>query len=324
MEEIAPLQLPEPQGSEPLHPLSLTAAVPLTQHPAAVYLSQLSSGSRRTMRQSLNAIARLLTQNQCDALTIDWAALRYPHTAAVRSVLMETYAPTTANKMLCALRRTLKEAQRLGLLNADDYARTTDLKAIPGTRLLRGRALTQTEMTVLWSTCTQDCTPAGIRDTALLSLLRAGLRRSEVVGLDVNDVNGSTGAVTIRAGKGSKERLTYLPPQALAGVQHWLGLRGQDSGPLLYPVHRVGRLIRRRLSDQAVLGVLQKRATQAGIPPVAPHDLRRTFITELLTAGVDLFTVQQLVGHASPTTTARYDRRGEAAKQRAVALLDPL
>ena len=183
--------------------LVLATPPPLTQHPAAVYLAHLSSGSRRTMRQSLDAIARLLTQNQCDALTIDWAALRYPHTAAVRSVLMETYASTTANKMLSALRRTLKEAHRLGLINADDYARAVDIQAIPGTRRLRGRALTVDDLTALWNACAQDATPAGTRDTALLSILRAGLRRSELVGLDLKDVNLATGAITIRAGKGS-------------------------------------------------------------------------------------------------------------------------
>jgi len=307
----------------PTDALRLSSPPPLSQHPAAVYLASLGVGSRRTMRQSLNAIARLLTQNQCDAFTLDWAALRYAHTAAIRAVCMEAYAPTTANKMLCALRRTLKEAQRLGLISADDYARATDLKAIPGSRLLRGRALSPPEMTALWSVCAIDLTPAGCRDTALLALLRAGLRRSEVVGLDVSDVNLATGAVTVRAGKGCKDRMTYLPPGTIKAVSTWLDLRDRSPGPLLYPVHRSGSLIHRRLSDQAVLGMLTKRSVQAGIAPVAPHDLRRTFITELLTAGVDLFTVQQLVGHASPVTTARYDRRGEAAKRQAVALLSP-
>ncbi|NJL20264.1 MAG: tyrosine-type recombinase/integrase [Leptolyngbyaceae cyanobacterium SM1_3_5] len=302
--------------------LVLSSPPPLTQHPAAVYLTQVGLGSRRTMRQALDTIARLLTQNQADALTLDWSALRYPHTAAIRAILLETYAPTTANKMLCALRRTLKEAQRLGLLSADDYARATDLKAIPGSRLLRGRALSAQEMTALWSACAIDPTPAGRRDTALLAILRAGLRRSEVVSLDVADVNLSTGAVTIRAGKGCKDRITYLPPGAISAVRAWLELRDRSPGALLYPIHRSGRVIQRRLSDQAVLGMLQKRSAQADIAPVAPHDLRRTFITELLTAGVDLFTVQQLVGHASPVTTARYDRRGEAAKQRAVAIIE--
>ncbi|NJL20544.1 MAG: site-specific integrase, partial [Leptolyngbyaceae cyanobacterium SM1_3_5] len=126
---------------------------------------------------------------------------------------------------------------------------------------------------------------------------------------------------TIRNRQGTKDRLAYLPPEALEAVAAWVTMRGGEAGALLYPVHRVGRLLPRRLTDQAVLGALHKRASQAGVAPFSPHDFRRTFISELLDAGVDIVTVQQLVGHASPTTTARYDRRGEAAKRQAVALL---
>ena len=169
--------------------------------------------------------------------------------------------------------------------------------------------------------CAADPTPAGVRDAALIGLLQAGLRRSEVVGLDQSDVELHTGALTIRGGKGQKDRLAYLPPEALAAVSAWVAIRGGEAGALLYPVHCVGRLLPRRLSDQAVLNALQKRADQSGVAPFSPHDFRRTFISELLDAGVDIVTVQQLVGHASPTTTARYDRRGEAAKRQAVALL---
>jgi hypothetical protein len=79
------------------------------------------------MRHTLNAIARLLSGGECDAMTLNWAALRYQHTAAIRSVLMERYAPATANRMLCALRRTLKEAYRLGLMSADDYPSSVKL-----------------------------------------------------------------------------------------------------------------------------------------------------------------------------------------------------
>ncbi|MHC5763863.1 MAG: integrase, partial [Nostoc sp.] len=64
--------------------LALTEPLPITMHPAEVYLNSLGEGSRRTMREALNAIARLLTNGICDASTLDWSKLRYQHTAAVR------------------------------------------------------------------------------------------------------------------------------------------------------------------------------------------------------------------------------------------------
>ncbi|MEM6404581.1 MAG: integrase, partial [Cyanobacteria bacterium P01_D01_bin.116] len=93
--------------------LVLTEPLPLTMHPAAVYLSGLAPGSRVTMEQSLSSIASILTNGLCDAMTLDWAALRYQHTAAIRTALMRRFGANTANKMLCALRRVLKEAFRL-------------------------------------------------------------------------------------------------------------------------------------------------------------------------------------------------------------------
>jgi site-specific recombinase XerD len=77
----------------------------------------------------------------------------------------------------------------------------------------------------------------------------------------------------------------------------------------------------RRMTPQAVLLIVQKRATEAGVESFSPHDFRRTFCSDLLDAGVDIVTVQKLAGHASPVTTAKYDRRGEEAKRRAVQRL---
>lgn len=76
-----------------------------------------------------------------------------------------------------------------------------------------------------------------------------------------------------------------------------------------------------RLSDQGVLRMVAKRAKEAGIKSFSPHDLRRSFISDLIDGGADLVVVQQFAGHASVTTTARYDRRPEAAKRRAVGLV---
>jgi site-specific recombinase XerD len=274
------------------------------------------------MRQALNAIASMLTNGHCDALTLDWAALRYQHTAAVRSVLMEKYSPATANKMLCALRRTLKEARRLGLMDAEDYDRAVDIESVRGTRLLQGRALSQSEIVALMETCTSDPTTVGVRDAAMLAILMVGLRRSEVVNLDLKDFNRRTRALTIRAAKGRKDRTNYLPESAAMAVSDWLVIRGKASGPLLYPLDKAKRIIPRRMSEQGVMTALQRRGKKAGVAPFSPHDLRRTFISDLLDAGADIVTVSQLAGHASPSTTSKYDRRGEAAKRQAIDLLN--
>ena len=292
------------------------------RHPAAVYIARLAPGSRRTMRHALDTVARIISRGSDDAATLSWAALRYQHTTAIRTALLERYAPATANKTLAALRGVLRESWRLGLMSAEDYRRASDLQAVRGSTLPRGRALSAGELRALFEACAHDVTPAGRRDAALLALLYGGgLRRSEAVALDLADNAAATGELRIRQGKGRKDRLVYITNGGREALEAWLEVRGSEPGPLFHPIDKAGRIYPRRLTDQVVLRILRKRGRQAGISAFSPHDLRRTFIGDLLDAGADISTVQRLAGHASVQTTTRYDRRPEAAKQKAASLL---
>jgi site-specific recombinase XerD len=312
-------------GSEtevPKQPLVLAVEAPADRHPAAVYLARLAPGSRRTMRAALDLVATMLTSGAADAQTLDWSVLRYQHAQAVRSRLAERYKPNTANKALSALRGVLREAWRLGLTTSEDYRRAADLEAVKGESLPPGRALTAGELKALLGTCSTDETAAGARDAALIALLYGGgLRRSEAVALDVSDLTVATGMLVVRHGKGSRDRVAYATNGAADALADWLAVRGEEAGPLFLPVNKGGVVGGHRLTGQAVLYILRRRALQGGVTRLTPHDLRRTFISDLLDLGADISTVQRLAGHASITTTTGYDRRGEATKRKAASLL---
>jgi len=300
-------------------------------HPALVYLATLSPRSRRTIGGDLNAIASLLTCGRCDLLSLDWARLRYSHCAVVRVALAQRYAHTSANRMLSALRGVLKSAWRLGLLPTEEFHRAVDFDSVRGETLPRGRALGAGELRALFACC-NDGKNAGVRDGALLGVLYGcGLRRAEAVALDCGDYIKDAHELRVRSGKGNKARAVYLPPGAQTALDRWLWLRQQSVGseddePIFLPILKGqnaagGRIVLRRLSDQSVMHILLLRAKQAGLKKTSPHDFRRTFISDLLDAGADIATVQKMAGHSNVSTTARYDRRGEVAKQRAASLL---
>jgi integrase len=166
-----------------------------------------------------------------------------------------------------------------------------------------------------------DPTPAGPRDAVVLSLgLAAGLRRAEIAGLDLSDVDLGREVIRVH-GKGNKVREIPVKGGALSAIRAWLGHRGSEPGALLCPVCKSGRVEFRRLSPQAILRVCEKRARDAEVPCFVAHDLRRTYISALLDRGVDLSLASNLAGHSSPINTKRYDRRGERARHAAAAML---
>lgn len=296
---------------------------PLDQNPAAVYLSSLQPTGRQGAQQSLKKVTRILTNGSDDWASIDWAAVRFQHVAAIRSRLIdEKYSPATVNHALSILRGVLRAAWQLGQMSAEDYQRAAAVKMVHGSVLPAGRELSHGELAALMKASEADPGPAGCRDSAIIGLMYScGLRREEVVTLSVNDYDQATGKLIIH-GKGSKQRTAYLTNGAFYAVNDWLKLRGTAQGPLFVAINKGGRLITgQNMSPQAIYNLLAKRAEQAGVQRFSPHDLRRTFVSDLLDAGADIATVAKMAGHSSVITTARYDRRPEEAKKKAAGLL---
>jgi integrase len=151
----------------------------------------------------------------------------------------------------------------------------------------------------------------------LALLYGGGLRRLEVVNLDVEDVDVKVGEILV-SGKGRRERRVPLPNGALAALHDWLRVRGDTAGPLILPLGPDGLADDgRRLSPSAICASLRRRSQRCGVKDFTVHDLRRTYISDLLEDGRELEVVARLVGHRNVNTTARYDRRGDARARRA-------
>jgi integrase/recombinase XerD len=257
---------------------------------------------------------------------VAWWTIEYQHMAALRAALLDAqrldgtpHAPSMGNLCLTAVRGVLKECARLGLMTYEQEARARDVKPIPGRRLPAGQMLSSDELTRLFFICGTDPCPAGARDAALPAVLAlCGPRRSELISLDLADYDATAGTLRVRSGKGNKDRLLVGNPQMGQALAEWLEGRGPRPGPLFLPLTKAGHLCWRRLTDKSISWILQVRAEQAMVNDFSPHDLRRTCISNLLDSGADLVTVSELAGHASVTTTATYDRRGEAAKRAAM------
>jgi site-specific recombinase XerD len=295
--------------------------------PVRVYLAGLrSSNSRATMRDALRLVLRVATGTDAAPEAFPWASLTFAHVAAIRAGLLESessYSPATVNKAMAAVRGVARAAWRLGLIDSDTFARISDVKGVRNDRLPPGRALEVAELRRLREAC--DGSPVGVRDAAILAVLfDGGLRRSELASIDVDDWNPETGELKIRHGKGDKGRIVFLRNGAQSALAAWIAVRplfdGVEGAPLFWS-SRNGHLLPKRLGSPAIASLLGRIAARAKVAKFAPHDCRRTAISRLLEHGCDLATAQRFAGHASSVTTARYDRRGDRALERAAALL---
>lgn len=307
--------IPFPKPQEIHQEIHHDAARKATAHPVDTYLGRVGPPSARGFRIALDNIALIISNGNKDRYQLDWASLTYQDTARAKEGLAAGYATRTANYGLCALRGVLKECWRLGFMSHEEFRRATDLAAVRGDNTAAGRVLTVEELVSLFQVCAQDESVMGIRDSAILATLYStGLRRSELLALDVADYKD--GVVTVR-GKGNKIRLAYVVGEAREMLERWLAVPRRTGEAVFVAIGKGGTVTGRRLDGRSLGEILRKRAQDAGIPQFSPHDMRRTTATHLLDRGVDIGTVQRMLGHRHVATTLLYDRRGERAKQRA-------
>lgn len=150
-------------------------------------------------------------------------------------------------------------------------------------------------------------TEAGLRDRTLLeTLFSTGLRVSELVNLDKNQINLNTGELTV-IGKGRKSRVVFLTDEAKHFLHEYLKVREQDQLKPLFINYSGPKTADRRITSRGVEGILTKYVKQAGLSVKAtPHTLRHSFATDLLYHGADLRSVQEMLGHSNISTTQIY------------------
>ena len=287
-----------------------------------VYLSNLGQSSARTMVDALRIASKVL--GNPNPLTVDWDAIRWRDASAVRAALLNSqYSAATANRVLAAVRGVAKVSFQLGRLPAAAWVRVSAVPNLPqGQAPGRGRHLSEEEVVQLFAAV--QASSNGRRLAAILAVfLGTGLRRAELVALDVDDICTATGSVDVRRGKGGKPRRVWMSESALGYVRRWLAVRGRGAG---YLFCRVGRGGTPRpamgLSTQRVYAALRDLGDLAGLDHFSPHDLRRTFVGNLLDHGVDVCTVQRLAGHSYVSTTALYDRRPDRASREAAQSIE--
>jgi integrase len=155
-------------------------------------------------------------------------------------------------------------------------------------------------------------------------LCGCGLRRAELRGLDTDDLDLRSGAICVRTGKGGRPRELTLPAPLRSQLQAWLASRGTSAGPLFTPLGPTARVLDRRMSPAGIVKAINRLATRQRVATFGPHSLRRFYATELVNRGVDLLTVQRLMGHSNLETLRVYLLRVNTAPPQADELWNEL
>jgi site-specific recombinase XerC len=191
----------------------------------------------------------------------------------------------------------------------------------PRTIAAPARALSLSELRRLFGACAEDPEALGSRDAALFAVLYgAGLRACEAVALDVADYAQKMSTFWVR-GTGRAAQTAYLAPGGSGALQIWLAVRDEHPGPLFWAADGEGGLRPQRLSLREVQEAVRRRAQEAGLGTAAPEDLRCTFLSDLLTAGIEPHMIAALTREPWPQPTPLDAATDRAARSAAIARL---
>jgi integrase len=290
--------------------------------------NQLSPRSKQTAMDALRRLARLLTQGRVqDAELFPWPLIDYSLASKVRVVLHEAtmtgaISPGTANLTLSHLRGLIRTLDGMKLIGREQYSLVDPkgpLKRISGSRIPRGRALTPTEEKRLHAVARDLSGYRGaLLEATMATSIGTGLRREEVGRLTLEGFGPDDLSII---GKGNKQREVPIVPELREAADVWLEKR-TDLAPNHDAMFCAPDMPNKELSPWSFWALVRngshlafgdRKKCDKGCRCLkvvtGPHDFRRTFATRLLDAGLDIRTVQVLMGHESPETTARYDKR---------------
>ena len=263
--------------------------------------SVASEHSKRNYAKALDEVFTLCanrSQGLSRALLMEYRA----------SMLEKKLSASTVNVRLSAVRKLVGEAQRNGIIDAEEAA---NLAGVPnlsqkGTRL--GNWLTREQSKELL-TVPDRSKIKGERDYAILALLLGcALRRQELASLDIGDIQLREGrwVVADLRGKGGRVRTVAIPLWVKKAIDGWMVAAKIEKGRLLRPLSKSGKVIGDELGDWAIWSVVEQSAKEIGIEHFGAHDLRRTCAKLCRKNGGDLGQIKFLLGHSSIQTTERY------------------
>lgn len=293
-------------------------------------ISKLSPRSRESALAALRRMARMAIGPGATAEAFPWPSISYELATRLRRGLYEmttsgAITPGTANVTMSHLRGIVRMMFVMKMVSNEQLAVVHPglMRGIPGSRMLRGAMLSADQEKRLRAAARDlEGYRGGMLDAAIVMAIGAGMRREDVAGAPMDRLK--SGILTL-VGKGNKERKMVVDEGMQAVLDGWLRERehlSPEHGRIFCspwqperPLSKVGFWTLVREASHAAFGSVEPCAEGCLCLEVVtgPHDFRRTFASRLLDRGFDIREVQVLMGHSSPETTARYDKRSADA-----------